>query len=180
MKIALVIGHDFDRQGAYGDMGQSEFAFNDELLSEMANDDMFPYKHEYGVFYRSADIKGYSRKMKDLHKGLDKWGADISMEFHFNAIGKVSVTGHEVLYCSSKGKKLAQKLDAVFDKNLNNKDRNIKKRKKHERGGGFLCRGKSTCIIIEPFFAAHQHKFISGGDMRGPLKKAFQEFFEEI
>ncbi len=180
MKIALVIGHDMDKQGAYGNMGISEFAFSDELLSEMANDNMFPDKHEYGVFYRSADIKGYSNKMKALHRDIDKWKADVSIEFHFNSFSNKDVHGHEVLYCSKKGKQIAKKLNKAYDKYLPTSNRGIKKVSKKHRGGGFCCRGRSLAIIAEPYFAAHQDAFVSGGDLRSSLKKALMKFFETL
>ena len=180
MKIALVIGHDIDNQGAYGNSGISEFRFNDLLLSDMGAAKMFPDKHEYALFYRSTNTKKYSRKMKELHKRLDAWGADISIEFHFNSFSNRDVHGHEVLYCSKQGKKIANKLNDSYDKHLPTSNRGIKKVTKKQKGGWFCCIGKSVSIIAEPFFSAHQERFVWSGDMREPLKKSLQEFFETL
>ena len=179
MKIALVIGHDSDNKGAYGNTGKSEFDFNHELIRDLFFEGL-PPKHEYKRFYRSANIVGYSAKMIDLHSRIDSWGADISIEFHFNSFSNKNVNGHEVIFCSEGGKKIAKKLDKAFDKHLTNSDRGIKKVSMSNRGGGFCCRGKSLAIISEPFFSSSQSKFVHDGVMREPLKKAFIEFFNSL
>ncbi len=177
--IAIVIGHDADRQGAYGSEGISEWKFNDDLISEMVFDRMLPRKHKYFVFYRSADMDSYTSKMIDLHQRMDSIGIDISIELHFNATGDSSVNGNEALFCSSAGREIAKKLDDAFDI-LDNRERGIKKVARNERGGGFCCRGKSLAIISEPFFASEQYRFVRGGDQREKLKEAYQTFFESI
>jgi len=180
MKIGLIIGHDIDSQGAYGNKGISEFTFNDELLSEMSLGDYFPKKHDFAVFYRNADVHGYSNKMVDLHKRIDEWGADISIEFHFNSFKDDSAQGHEVLYCSQGGKNIASILNKCMTNHLDNKNRGTKKIYGSDRGAGFCCRGKSLAIISEPFFGAYQNRFVGEGDQRTLLKEALGEFFEMI
>ena len=118
--------------------------------------------------------------MEDLHKRIDEWGADISIEFHFNGAGDEKINGHEILYCSNGGKKIANVLDEKFDKYLHNNDRNIKKVTPNVRGGGFVCRGKSVCIIAEPFFSAHQDKYMIGTNGRSKLVTAYTEFLREV
>ncbi len=177
MKMALITGHDVINQGAYGNMGISEFEFMDELLAEMSIGDYYPTKHKFAHFYRSADIQGYSSKMIDLHERIDKWGADVSIEFHFNSFSNENVKGHEVLYCSNSGKEIADKLNHCFDKYLPTSDRGVKKVSMSDRGGGFCCRGKSLAIISEPFFGSSQGRFVHGGDLRNSLKRAFKEFY---
>jgi hypothetical protein len=49
-----------------------------------------------------------------------------------------------------------------------------------DRGGGFVCRGSSKCILIEPYFAAHQQRFMPGGDLHEPLKQAIMNFLKDI
>lgn len=178
MKIALVVGHRQNSPGAYGNAGQSEFEFYREFLDELLPE--LTERHEYKIFLRADDLSGYTERMKHLHKRIDSWGADASISFHFNASAKQYVNGHEILYCSENGRKLAAKLDELFDLYLNNRDRNIKKRTLKERGGGFLCRGKSTCILIEPFFASHQDKYMNGLYGRNQLKKSLVEFMEYL
>lgn len=177
MKIAFVVGHRAGSQGAYGNMGISEYVFYtkfvNELLCRLKSEHL---ANDYQVFYRKDNLVGYKERMKDLHKRIDAWGADVSISFHFNSVGNELVNGHEILYCSKNGHDLAIQLDELFDAYLDNNDRNIKKRTRKQRGGGFLCRGKSTCILIEPFFGAHQNRYIEGGDMREPLKQSLVDF----
>ena len=179
-KIALVVGHDVNNRGAYGNKGISEWAFYNQLTMELE----LPDKHDYMIMHRNPNLSGYTEKMEDIHERIDDWGADISVEFHFNSFSNKNVNGHEVLYCSKKSKEIAKQLDKAFDDNLENSDRGIKKvtlYKKHpDRGAGFCCRGESLAIILEPFFGAHQHEFIQDGSKRELLKKAISEFLENI
>jgi len=177
-KIALVVGHRSSSRGAYGNVGISEFYFNKEFVMELMEIlKRENFGHTYKVFYRSDAGSGYTDRMIDLHSRIDQWGADISIEFHFNAAGNLSVDGHEVLYCSKKGELLAKNLEYIFTKTLGTTNRGVKKRTMSERGGGFLCRGKSVCLISEPFFAAHQNRFVVGGDLRDALIKSYVDFF---
>jgi len=157
-KVALVVGHRQGAQGAWGSAGISEFTFNTKLAIDIKK----RFGDEVKIFFRDDLPGGYGEKMKRLHKKIDSWGADYSISLHFNAVSNVSVAGHEVLYCSKSGKELASLLNNNFEKFLKTKNRGIKKRSKGERGGGFLCRGKSVCVIAEPFFAPHQHLYVDG------------------
>jgi len=176
-KVALVIGHDVNSKGAYGNEGMSEFDFNDKLLNELT--DKYPSSNRK-LFYRDEDISGYGNQMTDLHQRMDKWGADISIEFHFNATSNQDVHGHEVLYCSEAGKKVAELLNTSYDKYLPTSNRGAKKITMDDNGGGFCCRGKSIAIIAEPFFGAHQDRFIEGGSLRHDLIYATLEFVSQL
>ncbi|NKQ40040.1 MAG: hypothetical protein HF962_00500 [Sulfurovum sp.] len=160
MKVALVVGHRYGSQGAYGSAGVSEYRYYDELLLPV----LLPKlpERKVKVFYRQ-DRPGYTKNMKQLHKEMDKWGADYRISLHFNASANPKVNGHEVLYNENdtKSKNLAIATDRILDKHLKNRDRNIVGRYRG-RGGGFLRRGKGINILIEPFFAAHQHGFMPG------------------
>jgi len=178
MKIALVIGHRKGSRGAYGNAGVSEFDFYKELVPELL--ESLSDDNEFRVFIRKDSLHGYTERMKDMHRRIDNWGADISISFHFNASSKQYVNGHEILYCSRSGRTIAGKLDSKFDKYLDNNDRNLKRVRRRERGGGFLCRGRSVCILIEPFFASHQKLFIPGGIERDNLLSSLSEFINEL
>lgn len=177
-KVALVVGHRSLKKGAYGNAGVSEFDYNSALAKEIKKALKDSKDVEIEIFYRDNLFGGYGEKMKRLHKRIDEWGADYSISLHFNAAGREDINGHEVLYCSSRGKKLAKKLNKLFTKYLGNKDRKIKKRTKKQRGGGFLCRGKSVCVLAEPFFAAHQKKFMPGTDGYNNLLIAYLGFID--
>jgi N-acetylmuramoyl-L-alanine amidase len=179
-KVALVVGHRKGAQGAWGNAGWSEYRYNKRLAEYIedrlrSSDDV-----KVKIFYRDDMTGGYGEKMKRLHKRIDKWGADYSVSMHFNAAGKESVNGHEVLYCSKMGKKAAKVFDAALDRHLNNQDRSIKRRRRKERGGGFLCRGRSVCVLVEPFFAAHQDEYMPGTEGWERLATAYVEAVEEL
>ncbi|ADV46446.1 N-acetylmuramoyl-L-alanine amidase family protein [Nitratifractor salsuginis] len=162
-KIALVVGHRKNAQGAWGNAGVSEFKYNSHLAEAIKDKlDQVGFGGEVKIFFRDDLPGGYGEKMKRLHKRIDEWGADYSVSMHFNAAGRQDVNGHEVLYCSKTGRKVAEIFDEALDHSLKNKDRKIKKKTRKDRGGGFLCRGKSVCVLVEPFFAAHQKEYMPG------------------
>lgn len=177
MKYALVIGHNEYNQGAYGSYGLSEFIFNKELVKDILSESRVKNSiNDYKVFYFDKSIPKYGDRMKEIHNRIDKWGADYSISFHFNSFSDELVTGHEILYYSEGGKTLAKRLDKLFDRYMDNNDRNIKKRSKNQRGGGFLSRGMSKCIIVEPFFSSHQHLYVRGGKKRDGLIMSYVDF----
>ena len=178
-KVALVVGHRKKSQGAWGNAGWSEYRFNSKLAKKikktLSSDDI-----AVKIFYRDDEWGGYGEKMKRLHKRIDEWGSDYSISMHFNAASSVMVAGHEVLYCSKRGKKAAEILNREFAKALGSADRGIKRRGRGDRGGGFLCRGRSACILAEPFFAAHQDRYMPGTDGWEALAGAYVSAIEKI
>lgn len=172
MNIAVVIGHDAQSQGAWGNAGRSEFDFNDGLMNDMAFYELLPDNHNVYVLYRSADINGYTSKMIDLHERIDKLDCEVSIELHFNSFSDDRAQGHEVLYCSEGGKGIAEIMNHALDELLPTSNRGVKKVGMSDRGGGFCCRGKSKAIILEPFFGAHQRDFVPGGKNNMLLMKA--------
>jgi len=161
-KVALVVGHRKHAQGAWGNAGMSEWVFNSRLARRI-KERLDGSGVETKIFYRDERPGGYGERMKRLHRRIDDWGADYSISLHFNAAGDSRVNGHEVLYCSKAGKRAAKILNDSFSRLLPaSRDRGIKKRTRKQRGGGFLCRGRSVCVLAEPFFAAHQDKFVPG------------------
>jgi len=90
------------------------------------------------------------------------------------------VNGHEVLYCSEDGGKIATKLNDEFNKWLPNSNRGTKQIDRNDRGGGFCCNGKSLAIIAEPFFNSRQSMYIVGGEYRNALKLAYKNFFNAL
>lgn len=181
MKIALVIGHRKGSQGAYGNCGISEWKFNNKLVKEiLAHPLVKGCDNEFEVFYRTDGGSGYTSRMKELHSRIDKWGARVSLSFHFNAASNPKVNGHEVLYHSSHGEYYAELLNNQFNYFLHNKDRGTKYVSKGQRGGGFLARGKSYCILAEPFFSSNQCEYNVSGKYRENLVLAYATFLSEI
>lgn len=181
INVAIVIGHTSDAQGAYGNYGQGEWQFNDELMMEMAQRDMLS-TDEVTVFvlYHDASIKSYTKRQKAMHKRIDEIGCEVSIELHFNSFHRPEANGNEVLYCSKGGKKVADIFDEEMDI-LPNRDRGVKKVSlPDDRGAGFCCRGKSKAIILEPFFGANQTDYIYGGKNRMLLMTAISNGLKRL
>lgn len=179
-KIAIVIGHDEFKQGAYGNKDISEWIFNQYLMYDIIKNMDPEIKAYYKIFFRDPFLNGYTNKMIDLHKRIDEWGAYYSVELHFNGSNNPSVNGHEVLYLSSGGEYFANILNNNFTNSLVNNNRGIKKVSKNDRGYGFISRGKSKAIIAEPFFSLNQDLFLENGPYRKGLIKAYKNAFEYI
>lgn len=179
-KIALVIGHTPTSPGAVGSGKVSEYKFNNELVQELVNHCDLDNSNEYKIFYRSTSIGFYGLQMEALHLDIDEWGADVSIEFHFNGAMNPTINGHEVLYCSAGGHAVASILDEQFDEHLPNRDRNLKKVDQTDRGGGFVCRGESSAVILEPFFGSHQHLYMHDGEERANLIQALVNSLNQI
>lgn len=177
MKVALIVGHDQIKQGASHD-GLSEFDFNDQLQVGLYK--YLPPNHQFATFYRSAEIKGYSHQMIDLHKRLESWGCDLAIEFHLNDFHNEDVDGHEVLVVSYHAKTYADKLNAKFNKYLPNNDRGVKLITSSDNGYGFLSRGDYPCLITEPFFISRIGDYTHGEEDRRKLIKSYTEFLKEL
>lgn len=188
IKVALTAGHDkYRMRGASATsktlgrkISENEFwnDFIDEIMPLIQNMQGIEFKQ----FHRANQKPiGYSKAMRIEHDEIDKWGADIDLELHFNA-GGVKATGHEVVYyrASKGGLKYATVLDKSFDRYLNNRDRNRKPVTIGERGSYGLRIGKSYSLITEAFFAKEIDNFLPGGSQRENLINSYLDFFAEI
>lgn len=180
-KIALLVGHRSRSQGAYGNAGQSEWAFYNKLVGEVIHA-AEGLDVELKVFHRKEAGHGYTQRIKHVHEEIDAWGANITVSLHFNASSNASANGHEVLHCASShtSAEYARILNDIFNKHLKNRNRGVKPKTKKDRGGGFLCRGRSYCVLIEPFFASHQSEYMPGSQGREDLINSLVEFFDTV
>lgn len=176
-KIAMCVSHQSDNQGAYGSEGEGEWGFNHTLINNITGKISNP---NVRIFMRDKNISGYTNQMIDLHQKIDAWGADISVEMHFNSFSSDSVQGHEVLGCSDGGMNIAEYMNECFDEELPTSNRGAKRITSGDNGGGFCCRGVSLAIITEPYFGAHQHKFVDGGELRENLIRAYVKFIDTV
>jgi len=180
MKIALVIGHSSDKQGAETIDNISEYSFYWTLVhfSILPN---APLQHDYKVFERGDASMGYTENMKELHSDIDSWGADLSISFHFNSHTSQAM-GSEVLHSGyEQSKHYAELLNYQFTQNLLGiKNRGIKEKTKNERGGGFLHLGKAPAILIEPFFGSSNQdvQYLTNNPI--PFISSFENFFNQI
>jgi len=142
MRVALVVGHKKESQGACNHTGICEFMYNKALVNMIASQlkDI-----EYVIMYRdSYDM---------LPEQINYLEPDIIISFHCNAYN-TRVSGSEVLYyhSSEKGKELAYQLQNILIDTLDLPDRGIKPKHAEDRGGYLLRYTNAPCVILEPFF----------------------------
>ena len=178
-KIALISGHNEKSQGK-ARFGTTEWIFGNELI-----EDLLPLLNalpniEVEVFSRIKNTD-YPAEMKELHSRVDAWGADLSMEFHYNAFAGAA-KGHEVLHLSSSkgGKRMADLMDKAYDLYLNNADRGRKEVPVGGRGSYGLRVGRAIALIVEPFFSKELKEFMRGGSQRQNLIDSYVHFFKNL
>lgn len=154
MKLAIVVGHNSQAQGAIrGDTKESEYIWNGrlaQLIEKLAPE----FGLEVRTFRRTAG-GGYTAEIKRVYAEVDAWGADASIELHFNGAESAQATGTETL---SSGTPLSLRLAvAVQDEMviaLGLRDRGIRTVSATDRGGRSLISGKAPAILVEPFFGS--------------------------
>lgn len=151
-KIAIVVGHNSKAQGAVRVLdGRTEFDWNNELAALIQSHDPANIR----VFRREAG-GGYSAEIDRVYKQVDAWGADVSMELHFNASVNPKANGGETLSSGTNGSMaLAKQVRTRLTKVLGNTDRGIKIVGRHDRGGRSLWQGRAPAILTEPYFGSN-------------------------
>jgi len=154
MKLAIVVGHNSASQGAVRqDTGESEFVWNGRLarrIERLAGD----YGIQVRTFMRTPG-GGYTREIERVYSEVDAWGADASVELHFNGASSPDATGTETLSSGTAlSLRLAESVQREMVVALGLRDRGIKTRASTDRGGGSLHSGRAPAILIEPFFGS--------------------------
>lgn len=152
MKIAIVIGHEKDRPGAYSPYLQmSEFAYNSEVA---------PYFSTIGAdIYRRPEGGGYKTQMRKLAEEINKKDYDLVIDLHFNSFEESEdqerVEGCEVLYYKGNtytqmlGERICKAIEIEYKSN----NRGAKPiSSSNQRGYWFLYYMKAHAMILEPFF----------------------------
>jgi len=160
MKFALVVGHRKKSQGAVGSDNLSEYKYYKNIFIP---DVMNMLKVESKMFTRGDYGTSYTDRIRKLHKKIDDWGADYAISFHFDASSNPKAQGHTVLYdsASNKSKATALVFDSFLDKYMHNRDRGLLDRHRGN-GSAFLRYGNSTNVLLELYFASHQHLYAKG------------------
>lgn len=152
MKIAIVVGHNERSQGAVRVTdGRTEYDWNGELAELIRAHDPQSIK-----IFRRDGRGGYSAEIDRVYAQTDAWGADVTIELHFNAISDRSVAGGLTLTSGTKGSaRLASLIRKAASQALGNKDRGLKVRKRHDRGGRSLWQGRAPAVLTEPYFGSN-------------------------
>ena len=171
MKIALVVGHNERAQGAIRAADRrSEFDWNGdlaEMIHELAPDDT-------RIFWRTPQ-GGYTQEIRRVYAAVDAWGADCSLELHFNA-ATPAATGCETLSSGTRGSLALARLVQEFTlAAMPMRDRGVKIRRQHERGGLSLWAGRAPAIMTEPYFGSNRGDCAIADDHKSMLAEATLE-----
>ncbi|MBL4898116.1 MAG: N-acetylmuramoyl-L-alanine amidase [Colwellia sp.] len=152
MKIAIVIGHNARAQGAVRITdGVPEFQWNSHLAELIQEIDPASVR----VFRRVAG-GGYSREIGRVYAEVDAWGADVSIELHFNGSPDSSAEGCLTLSSGTSGSMaLAGAVQRRMLAVMQNEDDGILVRGRKARGGRSLWAGKAPAILAEPYFGGN-------------------------
>lgn len=168
MKIALVVGHNERAQGAVrATDGRTEFDWNGDL-AQLVHEIEPRYTR---VFWRTPE-GGYSREIDRVYAEVNAWGADCSLELHFNA-ATPAATGCETLSSGTRGSLALARLVQRYTLDvLPIPDRGVKVRGRTERGGRSLWAGRPPAIMTEPYFGSNRRDCALADDYKSMLAEA--------
>jgi len=152
MKIAIVIGHSYNSQGAKNDNNdKTEFSFNETVASDLAQN-LTKAGIDHEIVYRD--------KYANLPEKINALNPSHIVSLHCNAFNG-SATGTEMLYYHSSvsSKRMAELFQVNVCSALGLKDRGILPRHSEDRGGFLLASTNAPCIICEPFFIDNDNDY---------------------
>lgn len=151
-KIAIVVGHDKNEQGAFSNLlKQSEYAYHCEVVKHLPFD----------IFYRPTS-GNYYQKMVELSKEINGKGYKAVIELHFNSFNGVA-NGCEALFFNGLvvGKRYSEVFCSEVVKEYGITNRGAKAiSKQNERGYWFLRLMDAPAIILEPFFGDNKEALL--------------------
>lgn len=152
MKLAIVIGHNAVAQGATRVTdGKSEFYWNSRLADLIRGHD----EDAVRIFRRMPGL-GYSAEIDRVYALVDGWGADCSVELHFNGVPDVRAKGCLTLTSGRPGSlALARAVHPRMLAVMGNEDDGIAVRLRPERGGRSLWQARAPAILTEPYFGSN-------------------------
>ena len=158
MKLAVIIGHNAEHKGAaaVAPISQFEYDYNSIVADHMAE-----RAAQYGFtveIFRRQPSGSYGQEIRDVYARTDAWGADQTIELHFNAFNTL-VSGTETLAGPSERSAAAafsvqKAVVALFDRGVAG-DRGVKNYRPGMRGALSLIAGRAPAILVEPFFGDH-------------------------
>lgn len=168
-KIAIVVGHNSRAQGAVRvSDGRTEFDWNGELaelIQAHDPDNIRIFKRERGG--------GYSAEIDRVYAATDAWGADCTIELHFNGSPNPNANGGMTLTSGTSGSlRLADCVRKYSARALGNRDRGVHKRTRHQRGGRSLWQGKAPAILTEPYFGSNLKECLTASHRMDELAEA--------
>ncbi len=156
-RLAIVVGHNSEKQGAVrGDTGETEFVWNSDLAKMIEGEAQAYPDLEVKTFYRQPGL-GYTREIRRVYEETDRWGANATVELHFNSSASPNASGTETLTSGTPASMaLAVSVNQEMVAALGLKDRGVKTRSASDRGGASLMSGRAPAVLIEPFFGSSE------------------------
>ena len=147
-----MVGHNKRAQGAIRTTdGRTEYDWNGELARLIQDHDPTGIR-----IFRRTYGGGYSQEIDRVYGEVDAWGADLSVELHFNSAPSPDAKGCLTLTSgTSKSLVLAECVHAKSLAVMGGEDDGINVRARRERGGRSLWQGKAPAIMTEPYFGSN-------------------------
>jgi N-acetylmuramoyl-L-alanine amidase len=151
-RLAITVGHNKKAQGAVRTTDKrTEYDWMSELASEIRALD----RDNVEIFLRVSHGRRYTAEINKVYGEVDDWGADASIELHFNGAASPLVSGTETLSSGSRGSvALAKSVQSAMLNTLGLRNRGIKYPGQIGRGGRSLFAGKAPAILVEPYFGS--------------------------
>lgn len=151
-RIAIVVGHNIRAQGAQRITdGKSEYFWNSRLADLIQTHDQDGVR----IFHRTP-VGGYSAEIDRVYAQIDAWGADCSVELHFNGASDPRAKGCLTLSSGTNGSMaLAQEVHRRMLAVMGTEDDGIEVRSRTDRGGRSLWQGRAPAIMAEPYFGSN-------------------------
>src|SRR5690625_820710 len=154
MKVAILIGHRYNAQGAYSPhLDTTEYKWNRGIASKLTD--------VADVYYR-PDTIGVSEgaRIAEVVKQINRKDYDLVISLHFNSHENKDANGCEALYYhkNKRMEALANEFNHLMNKRLGLRIRGAKPiSSKRQNGGTFLLGCNADAILLEPFFGSNQH-----------------------
>ena len=169
MRIAVVIGHDEQNQGAYSlTLDVAEWAFNTPLAAGIVQD-LERRGAVARIFERPAGV-GYSTAMSTLTAEVNQWSADLVVSLHFNSMGDTSFAGCCALHWPSsvRGNLAAAAISEAVSGAVQNRNRGAIAQADSWSGAPLYILRDTVCpaVIVESFFGSNPDDATKGGAAR--------------
>lgn len=158
MKVAIVVGHNPRQPGAVRcDTREAEYLWNSRIamrIEETAAGGDYP-GIEVKTFFRPY-MGSYAREVRDVYPRVDAFGADVSLELHFNSHENPKANGCEMLSSgSARSMQLSEALQNAVLSRFEVRDRGVKVLGPKDDGYLALHAGRAPAVILEPYFGSN-------------------------
>jgi N-acetylmuramoyl-L-alanine amidase len=156
MKAAIVVGHNLRQPGAFAPspIGECECTFNGKIadrMIEMAAASPLELKK-----FERRYVGSFEREIQQTYGQVEDWGANVSVELHFNADSALA-TGTETLSSGSRmSRLLGTAMQQAMVEALGVHDRGLKFPGRTESGWWNLHAASPPAVLVEPFFSTNR------------------------